>query len=99
MPSALNMLSKHERASYCNRYWENQFKKVCSSQWLHINTLLSQVKTEINLLMLILDYKLSNRCLSLAEYDTLLVGRFLVIHGCSCHALFFFDVYWYMHER
>ncbi|PSS17305.1 Calcium-transporting ATPase 3, endoplasmic reticulum-type like [Actinidia chinensis var. chinensis] len=28
MPSALNMLSKHERASYCNRYWENQFKKV-----------------------------------------------------------------------
>ncbi|RVX22604.1 Calcium-transporting ATPase 3, endoplasmic reticulum-type [Vitis vinifera] len=27
MPSALNMLSKHERASYCNRYWENQFKK------------------------------------------------------------------------
>ncbi|KAJ0085181.1 hypothetical protein Patl1_08802 [Pistacia atlantica] len=29
MPSALNMLSKHERASYCNHYWENQFKKVC----------------------------------------------------------------------
>ena len=29
MPSALNMLSKHERASYCNRYWENHFKKVC----------------------------------------------------------------------
>lgn len=29
MPSALNMLSKHERASYCNRYWENEFKKVC----------------------------------------------------------------------
>ncbi|PIN03225.1 Ca2+ transporting ATPase [Handroanthus impetiginosus] len=28
MPSTLNMLSKHERASYCNRYWENQFKKV-----------------------------------------------------------------------
>ncbi|KAG9440602.1 hypothetical protein H6P81_020767 [Aristolochia fimbriata] len=28
MPSALNMLSKHERASYCNRYWEHQFKKV-----------------------------------------------------------------------
>ncbi|XP_059631157.1 calcium-transporting ATPase 3, endoplasmic reticulum-type [Cornus florida] len=28
MPSALNMLSKHERASYCNRYWENQFRKV-----------------------------------------------------------------------
>jgi Ca2+ transporting ATPase len=28
MPSALNLLSKHERASYCNRYWENQFKKV-----------------------------------------------------------------------
>ncbi|KAL1806157.1 hypothetical protein ACET3Z_029225 [Daucus carota] len=28
MPSALNMLSKHERASYCNRYWENEFKKI-----------------------------------------------------------------------
>ncbi|KAK5831939.1 calcium-transporting ATPase 3, endoplasmic reticulum-type isoform X1 [Gossypium arboreum] len=28
MPSALNMLSKHKRASYCNHYWENQFKKV-----------------------------------------------------------------------
>ncbi|KAL2529505.1 Calcium-transporting ATPase 3 [Forsythia ovata] len=28
MPSALNMLSKHERASYCNHYWEDQFKKV-----------------------------------------------------------------------
>uniref|UniRef100_M4DTW7 Cation-transporting P-type ATPase N-terminal domain-containing protein n=2 Tax=Brassica campestris TaxID=3711 RepID=M4DTW7_BRACM len=28
MPSALNMLSKHERAAYCNHYWENQFKKV-----------------------------------------------------------------------
>lgn len=28
MPSALNLLSKHERASYCNHYWENQFKKV-----------------------------------------------------------------------
>ncbi|KAG0448241.1 hypothetical protein HPP92_027954 [Vanilla planifolia] len=28
MPSALNMLTKHERASYCNRYWEHQFKKI-----------------------------------------------------------------------
>ncbi|XVF36444.1 hypothetical protein REPUB_Repub19eG0059100 [Reevesia pubescens] len=28
MPSALNMLSKHERASYCNHYWQNQFRKV-----------------------------------------------------------------------
>ncbi|KAF5739482.1 calcium-transporting ATPase 3 endoplasmic reticulum-type isoform X1 [Tripterygium wilfordii] len=28
MPSALHMLSKHERASYCNHYWENQFKKM-----------------------------------------------------------------------
>ncbi|XP_041017387.1 calcium-transporting ATPase 3, endoplasmic reticulum-type isoform X2 [Juglans microcarpa x Juglans regia] len=28
MPSALNMLSRHERASYCNHYWENQFKKI-----------------------------------------------------------------------
>ncbi|KAL9386067.1 hypothetical protein Peur_023077 [Populus x canadensis] len=29
MPSALHMLTKHERASYCNQYWESQFKKVC----------------------------------------------------------------------
>ncbi|KAI4316602.1 hypothetical protein L6164_024568 [Bauhinia variegata] len=28
MPSAFNMLSKHERASYCNRYWEEQFRKL-----------------------------------------------------------------------
>ena len=28
MPFALNMLSKHERASYCNHHWDNQFKKV-----------------------------------------------------------------------
>ncbi|XXG48826.1 hypothetical protein AAC387_Pa02g3165 [Persea americana] len=28
MPSALNMLTKHERAAYCNHYWEQQFKKV-----------------------------------------------------------------------
>ncbi|KAB1203972.1 Calcium-transporting ATPase 3, endoplasmic reticulum-type [Morella rubra] len=28
MPSALNMLSRHERASYCNHYWESQFKKI-----------------------------------------------------------------------
>ncbi|XP_024029035.1 calcium-transporting ATPase 3, endoplasmic reticulum-type [Morus notabilis] len=28
MPSSLNMLSKHERASYCNHYWEDQFRKV-----------------------------------------------------------------------
>ncbi|KAJ1430380.1 P-type ATPase [Sesbania bispinosa] len=28
MPSALNMLSKHERASYCNRYWEEQCRKM-----------------------------------------------------------------------
>lgn len=28
MPSALNMLSNHERASYCNHYWESQFKKL-----------------------------------------------------------------------
>lgn len=32
MPSALNVLSKHERASYCNHYWENQFKKVCGCE-------------------------------------------------------------------
>ncbi|KAK4277395.1 hypothetical protein QN277_015400 [Acacia crassicarpa] len=28
MPSALNMLGKHERASYCNHYWEEQFRKI-----------------------------------------------------------------------
>ncbi|KAK6938564.1 Cation-transporting P-type ATPase, C-terminal [Dillenia turbinata] len=28
MPSALHLLSKRERASYCNCYWESQFKKV-----------------------------------------------------------------------
>ncbi|OAE30699.1 hypothetical protein AXG93_402s1120 [Marchantia polymorpha subsp. ruderalis] len=28
MPSALTMLSKQERVSYCNNYWEQQFKKV-----------------------------------------------------------------------
>ncbi|KAM6553200.1 hypothetical protein CsatB_013962 [Cannabis sativa] len=28
MPSSLNMLSKHERASYCNHYWEDQLKKI-----------------------------------------------------------------------
>nr|XP_025669005.1 calcium-transporting ATPase 3, endoplasmic reticulum-type isoform X3 [Arachis hypogaea] len=28
MPSALNMLSNHERASYCNHYWEEQFRKM-----------------------------------------------------------------------
>ncbi|GMH13644.1 hypothetical protein Nepgr_015485 [Nepenthes gracilis] len=28
MPSALHMLSKHDRASYCNHHWENQFKRV-----------------------------------------------------------------------
>ncbi|XP_048444311.1 calcium-transporting ATPase 3, endoplasmic reticulum-type isoform X1 [Pyrus x bretschneideri] len=28
MPSSLNVLSKHERASYCNRYWEDHFKKI-----------------------------------------------------------------------
>ncbi|KAL0322985.1 UNVERIFIED_CONTAM: Calcium-transporting ATPase 3, endoplasmic reticulum-type, partial [Sesamum angustifolium] len=27
MPSALNMLSKHERASYCNRYWRVNSKR------------------------------------------------------------------------
>ncbi|XP_065881155.1 calcium-transporting ATPase 3, endoplasmic reticulum-type isoform X2 [Euphorbia lathyris] len=33
MPSALNMLTKHERASYCNHYWENQFKKVSALEF------------------------------------------------------------------
>ncbi|KAL3687065.1 hypothetical protein R1sor_013374 [Riccia sorocarpa] len=28
MPSALTMLSKQERVSYCNQYWEQQFTKV-----------------------------------------------------------------------
>lgn len=34
MPSSLNMLTKHERASYCNHYWEEQFRKVSFSQFL-----------------------------------------------------------------
>ncbi|WCJ35569.1 Sarcoplasmic/endoplasmic reticulum calcium ATPase 1 [Euphorbia peplus] len=33
MPSALNMLTKHERASYCNHYWENEFKKVSALEF------------------------------------------------------------------
>lgn len=28
MPTALNMLSRVERSSYCNHYWQQQFKKV-----------------------------------------------------------------------
>ncbi|CAM6091810.1 unnamed protein product [Calypogeia fissa] len=28
MPSALTMLGKQDRVSYCNHYWEEQFKKV-----------------------------------------------------------------------
>ncbi|THG08338.1 hypothetical protein TEA_019095 [Camellia sinensis var. sinensis] len=35
MPSALNMLSKQERASYCNHYWEDQFKKVSLLEFSH----------------------------------------------------------------
>lgn len=30
MPSSLNNLRKHERVSYCNHYWENQYKKFSS---------------------------------------------------------------------
>ncbi|KAL2895053.1 Calcium-transporting ATPase 3 endoplasmic reticulum-type [Bienertia sinuspersici] len=33
MPSALNVLSKHDRASYCNHYWEDQFKKVSALEF------------------------------------------------------------------
>ncbi|XP_038886243.1 calcium-transporting ATPase 3, endoplasmic reticulum-type isoform X1 [Benincasa hispida] len=33
MPSALNMLSKHERASYCNHHWESQFKKISALEF------------------------------------------------------------------
>ncbi|KAL8172054.1 hypothetical protein V2J09_023858 [Rumex salicifolius] len=33
MPSALHMLTKHERASYCNRYWENQVKKISALEF------------------------------------------------------------------
>ncbi|KAF5934696.1 hypothetical protein HYC85_025825 [Camellia sinensis] len=29
------MLSKHERASYCNHYWEDQFKKVSLLEFSH----------------------------------------------------------------
>lgn len=41
MPSSLNMLSKHERASYCNRYWENQFKKVSALEFTRDRKMMS----------------------------------------------------------
>lgn len=41
MPSALNMLSKHERASYCNRYWEDQFKKVSALEFTRDRKMMS----------------------------------------------------------
>ncbi|EEF52265.1 cation-transporting atpase, putative [Ricinus communis] len=51
MPSALHMLSKHERASYCNHYWENQFKKVSALEFSRdrkmMSVLCSRKQTEI----------------------------------------------------
>ncbi|XP_037493462.1 calcium-transporting ATPase 3, endoplasmic reticulum-type isoform X1 [Jatropha curcas] len=51
MPSALHMLSKHERASYCNHYWENQFKKVSVLEFSRdrkmMSVLCSRKQTEI----------------------------------------------------
>ncbi|XP_052306671.1 calcium-transporting ATPase 3, endoplasmic reticulum-type isoform X4 [Populus trichocarpa] len=51
MPSALHMLSKHERASYCNHYWESQFKKVSVLEFSHdrkmMSVLCSQKQKEI----------------------------------------------------
>ncbi|GAB2293758.1 Calcium-transporting ATPase 3, endoplasmic reticulum-type [Dionaea muscipula] len=41
MPSALNLLSKHDRASYCNRYWENQFKKVSTLEFCRDRKMMS----------------------------------------------------------
>ncbi|KAJ9166350.1 hypothetical protein P3X46_021121 [Hevea brasiliensis] len=51
MPSALHVLSKHERASYCNHYWENQFKKVSILEFSRdrkmMSVLCSRKQTEI----------------------------------------------------
>ncbi|KAJ3697610.1 hypothetical protein LUZ61_001315 [Rhynchospora tenuis] len=33
MPTALNMLTKLERASYCNKYWEQQFRKISTLEF------------------------------------------------------------------
>ncbi|KMT03866.1 hypothetical protein BVRB_8g188370 [Beta vulgaris subsp. vulgaris] len=45
MPSALNMLSKHDRASYCNRYWETQFKKVSALEFSRDRKMMSVLCT------------------------------------------------------
>ncbi|KAJ4755752.1 Calcium-transporting ATPase [Rhynchospora pubera] len=33
MPTALNVLTKLERASYCNKYWEQQFRKISTLEF------------------------------------------------------------------
>ncbi|XP_062078284.1 calcium-transporting ATPase 3, endoplasmic reticulum-type [Humulus lupulus] len=41
MPSSLNMLSKHERASYCNHYWEDQLKKISVAEFTRDRKMMS----------------------------------------------------------
>ncbi|CAN1135632.1 Calcium-transporting ATPase 3, endoplasmic reticulum-type, partial [Linum perenne] len=49
--SALHMLSKHERASYCNHYWENQFRKISALDFSRdrkmMSVLCSQKHTQV----------------------------------------------------
>ncbi|KMZ56023.1 Sarcoplasmic/endoplasmic reticulum calcium ATPase 1 [Zostera marina] len=41
MPAALNMLTKHERSSYCNNYWDHQFKKISLLEFSHDRKMMS----------------------------------------------------------
>eukprot|EP00249_Psilotum_nudum_P020077 c27552_g1_i1 orf=73-3078(+) len=45
MPSALKLLSKPERASYCNQYWEQHFKKVAILDFSHDRKMMSVLCT------------------------------------------------------
>ncbi|KAJ4842744.1 Calcium-transporting ATPase 3, endoplasmic reticulum-type [Turnera subulata] len=49
MPSALHMLSKRDRASYCNKYWENQFTKVSALEFSRDRKLMSVLYSRKNL--------------------------------------------------
>ncbi|KAF3320457.1 calcium-transporting ATPase 3, endoplasmic reticulum-type [Carex littledalei] len=41
MPTALNMLTNLERASYCNKYWEHQFRKISTLEFSHDRKMMS----------------------------------------------------------
>ncbi|KAJ7565111.1 hypothetical protein O6H91_02G048300 [Diphasiastrum complanatum] len=41
MPSSLTMLSRSERVSYCNHYWEQQFKKIATLEFSHERKMMS----------------------------------------------------------